>query len=440
MSHRHADILIAGGGPAGAAAAMSLARLGHSPLLISAPRRQAALEGFSRRTVQALRTLGFRQAPDAIGAEVVREVIWNGVRSRVNTEFVVDRDTFDSALLADVRDHGVEVLRDRVTRATRVESRWHVHLSSSQVVTADFLIEARGRAAPVPSTARSQGPATVSLARHWAGVGDVADTAVAAMRNGWVWYASTGGGRAILQVLVAAESGDVPKRARLVEFYDRMLSDCGEARNWVGGGRASDGVVVRHANPVCARKPHAEGMIRIGDAAVAPDPLSGHGVYVALGGAQAAATVVNTLLRRPGNAVLAKSFYDERCQLDFMRLCRVGRAFYAQERRWPDRPFWRARRTWPDSKPPHAPMDSHPPRIERRPVVEDGFIVEHEVIVTPDHPRGVWVIDDVPLVPLYRAIGAADGPRDIRQLAERLNKPAGSVRLAAEWLKHRFEL
>ncbi len=440
MSHRHADILIVGGGPAGAAAAISLARLGHSPLLIAAPRRQAAFEGFSRRTVQALKTLGFCQAPDAVGAEIVREVIWNGVRSRVNTEFVVDRHRFDCALLADVRGHGVEVLRDRVTRASRLESRWHVQLSSSQLVTADFLIEARGRAARVPSTARLQGPATVSLARRWTGVDEAAGTAVAAMRNGWMWYANTGGGRAILQILVAADSGDVPKRARLVEFYDGMLSDCGEARSWVGDGRASDGVVVRHANPVCARKPFAEDMIRVGDAAVAPDPLSGHGVYVALGGAQAAATAVNTLLRRPENATLAKSFYEERCQLDFLRLCRIGRGFYDHERRWPDSPFWMQRRNWPDLQPPHAPMNSHPPRIERRPVVEDGFIVEHDVIVTPDHPRGVWVVDDVPLVPLYRTMTDTGGPRDIRQLAGRLNKPAASVRLAAEWLKHRFEL
>ena len=73
MSHRHADVLIVGGGPAGAAVAISLARLGHKPLLISALRRQAAIEGFSDRTMQALETLGFRKVLDSVGPKVARE-------------------------------------------------------------------------------------------------------------------------------------------------------------------------------------------------------------------------------------------------------------------------------------------------------------------------------------------------------------------------------
>ncbi len=440
MSDRHANVLIVGGGPAGAATAISLARLGHRPLLIAAPRRQPAVEGISDRTVEAFRTLGFRRALDRIGAKVAREAHWGSQHSRANTEFVVDRVGLDAALLDDAGDHNVEILRDRATRTTRSGALWNVQLSSSGPVTADFLVDARGRSAALPARARLQGPATVSLSRVWTGVDEEPGTSVAAMRDGWAWYASPGGGRAMLQILVSAEAGDLPKRAGLVGFYDRTLSNCEIARGWVDGGRPSAAVVVRHANPVRARHPIDEGTIRVGDAAVAPDPLSGHGVYVALGGAQAAAITVNTLLRRPENAALARAFYEERCRLDFMRLCRVGRAFYAQERRWPDRPFWRARRTWPDSRPPHEPMDTHPPRIERRPVVDHGFITEQEVIVTPDHPRGVWVIDDVPLVSVYRTMAASDGLTDIRQLAERLNKPARSVRLAAEWLKHRFDL
>lgn len=439
MSQRHTEILIVGGGPAGTATAVSLARLGHRPLLLAAPRTQAAIEGFSDRTLRAFESLGLRRALDAVGPKVTREAHWGGNHTRVNAEYVVDRAILDAALLADAEDHDIEVLRGRANRVTRAEGTWHVQMSPSQTVTAEFLIEARGRSAPVPSRARLQGPATVSLARMWTGVAEMPATAVAAMSDGWTWYASTGGGRAMLQLVVAAASGDVPKRQKLVAFYDGILSGCEIARSWVAGGRPSGGVVVRRANPVGAKHPLDDAAIRVGDAAVAPDPLSGHGVYVALGGAQAAAVTVNTLLRRRENAALARSFYEERCRLDFMRLSRVGRAFYAEERRWPDSPFWRARGAWPDTRPPHEPMNSHPPRIERRPVVENGFITEHEVIVTPDHPRGVWVVAGVPLVPLFRTIAVTGATPDIRRLAARFGRSCESVELAREWLMQRFK-
>jgi flavin-dependent dehydrogenase len=437
MSNWHTKILILGGGPAGAAVAISMARLGHEPLLVSAPRRQAAVEGFSDRTMQALETLGFAKAMDAVGPKVGRRAFWGGETSRINTEFVVDRKPFDAALLADVADKGVEVIQERAARAMRVGEGWRVQLASSRVIMADFLIDARGRAAPVPSSERLQGSATVSLARAWQGVDETPATAVASLRDGWSWYASTGGGRAMLQFLVSAEPGDLPKRHGLAAYYDEMLRASDLPREWVSGGEPVGDVVVRRANPIGAKQPFGDRSIRIGDAAIAPDPLSGHGVYVALGGAQAAAVTVNTLLGKPENAGLAQSFYEERCSLDLMRLCRVGRAFYNEEQRWPDRPFWRHRREWPDREPPHEPMDAFPARMERRPVVENGFIAEHEVVVTPDHPRGVWVIDGVPLAALRRALQADGQEADMDRLEKELERPRKSIELARRWLADR---
>lgn len=438
MSQRHTNILVLGGGPAGAAAAMTLAAMGHRPLLVSAPRRQAAMEGFSDRTMLALETLGFVRALKAVGPKVERQAYWGGDESRVNTEFVVERAPFDEALLVDAEARGVEVVRDRASRVTRTEGLWQVQLAAAGTIEADFLVEARGRAAPVPSKERLQGPATVSLARAWRRVDETPATAVAGMRDGWAWYASPGGGRAMLQFLVSAEAGDLPKRHGLASLYDELLDVGHLPRKWVAGGKPAGDVVVRRANPIGANHPLGERIIRIGDAAVAPDPLSGHGVYVALGGAQAAAVTVNTLLGKPENAQLAQSFYDERCSLDFMRLCRVGRAFYEEERRWPERPFWRQRNEWPDREPPHPPMDAFPARIERRPVVEQGFVVERDVVVTPDHPRGVWVVDGVPVVALYKVL-AKDGPRpDIDSLSAQFQRPGVSIERAREWLSGRF--
>jgi hypothetical protein len=83
-------------------------------------------------------------------------------------------------------------------------------------------------------------------------------------------------------------------------------------------------------------------------------------------------------------------------------------------------------------------MDAFPPCIERRPVVENGFVVEHEVVVTPDHPRGVWVVDGVPLAALHKTLLADDPPADAGRLAEIFGRPRDSIELAQQWLKDRL--
>lgn len=169
-------------------------------------------------------------------------------------------------------------------------------------------------------------------------------------------------------------------------------------------------------------------------------PLSGHGVFVGIGGALAAAPVINTLLRRPEDGAAARRLYSERTGHDFPRLCRVGRDFYRQERRWPESRFWRERRDWPDDRPAHAPLAAAPPRVAEVPVIEDGFVTLREAIVTPDHPRGVWRVDGVELVALLELVEAAmPAPRArLRDIAaERTGRAPEAIGTALGWLHHR---
>ena len=83
-----------------------------------------------------------------------------------------------------------------------------------------------------------------------------------------------------------------------------------------------------------------DGWIAAGDAAAAYDPLSSHGIGSALaGGASAARAVVATL----GGDVTAFLAYRERLLADYARYLWARSAYYADERRWPDRPFWKRR-------------------------------------------------------------------------------------------------
>jgi len=105
------------------------------------------------------------------------------------------------------------------------------------------------------------------------------------------------------------------------------------------------------------------------------------------------------------------------------------------QRRFADAPFWTVRRDWPDDAPIHAAPDAAPPEIARRPVLVGQTIEEREVVVTADHPDGVYVIDGVPLVPLLRLAQEANATPAL--LAENLAAAPVQVEKALAWLRLR---
>jgi hypothetical protein len=161
-------------------------------------------------------------------------------------------------------------------------------------------------------------------------------------------------------------------------------------------------------------------------------------MFEAISGALALAPVVNTLLRRPGDADMALEFYSEKLRADFIRMARTGRDFYRQEGRWPDSPFWGERQRWPDEQPSHRPAGA--PRIERRAVSDRDLIRKREVIVTGDHPRGIWRVAGVPLVELLRfmhAQGNGSSSPAVSDAAQRFRVPPEAVMTASQWLRWR---
>ncbi|MNH20221.1 hypothetical protein D3C79_799820 [compost metagenome] len=137
---------------------------------------------------------------------------------------------------------------------------------------------------------------------------------------------------------------------------------------------------------------------------MAVDPLSGNGIFQSLSSALQAPAVINTLIRAPERAALAQQFHQQRVEQLFLRFARIGRDFYADEQRWPEQPFWRARQRWPDAEPAHPQPDFSSLRIQRAPVLRDGLVEEAEVVVTADQPLGVWHLQGVELAPLLRRL------------------------------------
>ncbi len=401
------DIAVVGGGPAGAAAALGLLRLGYRVGLIAEPRPFAAMEGISRRVIEGLRGAGLSGPLAELPAASPRQVRWNGQSSAANQETLVDRRCFDRAIMADLRQAGVALFECRAGRIGTTGQGWRIELSgplSGQAVVAGFLVEARGRSAPAAGIERRHGPDTLSLLHYWLGPPGRARSAVESFAEGWAWMAAGTDGRRYLQLTLDSGSTRLPSKADLPRFCEARLRRLASITPFIEGARPTAQVHARTSGSVLHQQVIGDRWIRIGDAAMAVDPLSGNGIFQALSSALIAPAVINTLLHYPQATAVAKRFYQQRISELFYRFSRIGRDFYRMETQWPEQPFWHRRCGWPDLLPAHPPAGQGGCAVERRPVVDGDHIREAEVVVTPDQPLGIWHLQGIELAPLVRLL------------------------------------
>lgn len=400
-------ILILGAGPAGAAVALGLRRLGHPVTVISEWRRFAAVEGVSQRVLEGLRNAGLKHALDCAAPPSQRRVQWNGVESAQNIECVLDRPRFDAGLREDLKQAGVELIEAQVLVVAEDSPGWQVKLEGGREVQGAFLVEARGRQAPLNqkgSKAR-RGPETLSLLNRWQGEPGPLATAVESLADGWAWMARLEDGRCYWQLTLDVASSQLPPREQLLDYCRERRASSQLVRQFFADAveRELD-LHARSSTAILCLEACGDNWIRVGDAAMAVDPLSGNGIFQSLSSALQAPLVINTLLRAPERAELAKRFHRQRVEQLFLRFARVGRDFYASETQWSELPFWQARRAWPDQQPSHAPADFASLRIERAPVLRGEFVDEAEVVISADQPLGIWHLDGLELAPWLRRL------------------------------------
>ncbi len=436
------SIAVVGAGPAGVTAGRALAALGHRVVLVSRPRRFAAVEGLSERAADALRLAGCEEALAMLAPALPRVSSWNGSSTPSGTEHLVDRSRFDEALLRDAARAGIACVEGHCDGWQERERgcRLFIRSKSGETVASEvaFVIDARGRAASVDRTSSMRGAPTTALSRSWTAPAVLRGSALASSARGWCWLAAPQAGPALLQVFVSSGVDDPPLRDRLDTAYEALLREVPETRRWLEGARPLSAVHARDATPILAGGAVSPRSLRVGDAAFAVDPLSGQGIFEAVATALAAAPVVNTLVRRAADRGLGEDFYRGRIEETFARLARIGRDAYRAETRWGDEPFWTARRAWPDDAP--ARRTTGPATIRSVAVSEGGYIVSRRALVTPDHPRGVWRVEGVELVPLLEFAAAhRDEPDEslVTDYAASVETPRSSVERALAWLRHR---
>jgi len=393
---KHTEIAVLGCGPAGVVTALGLAKMGYNVCVIANIRPHNVTEGISERVFQALSTLGLQHTLQEISDPIPRSVNWDGVHSAANTERLVRRANFDKALLKDLASANVPFYNETIIKIETSLSKGLIICKSGNSFSADFIVEARGRGAPQSKNSHIRGSDSLSICQNWQTSNDnlmSPESMAISIENGWLWLANNGKGNIFTQVSVCAKSKSAPENEKLSTFIHKIVQLRPELKHITSFIEPEGKVLARSSTPLFNRCPIKERIICVGDAAMSGDPLSGSGVFLSLSAALIAPVVINTILNKPQEKQLAETFYFERLHHLFYRFCRIGRDFYKMESRWQEHPFWQERRTWPDQIIAHQEKD-HIIGSAQRPVVNGNFIEKKEVVITQEHPLGIWKINN----------------------------------------------
>ncbi|WXL26746.1 lycopene cyclase family protein [Ectopseudomonas mendocina] len=432
-------ILVLGAGPAALVSAMLLKRMGHEVQVIGRIRRHSAMEGASPRVIEGLNRLQCRHALALLGQRWQRVASWAGEYREINGEYVIDRRQLDAALLEDLLDAGVSFVDGRVMQVHKSPEGWRVlaELSSGEPVEheAQFLVEARGRAAPKSAPDVFSGPMGVAMTGYFKGRPfEQSLTVTEPFDQGWAWATADTQGRCSVQLVVDHAHPGLQGSKSLAALHAQLYQRLQLIPERLGDLLAEGEISSRGIQPTLRANLVDSSQLRVGDAAYSCDPLSGHGMYEAVSAAFAAAPTINTLLRRPEHTELPSRFYRERAQTLFHQRFNTAVEFYQNEPRWLEQPFWANRRNQTTTVVSHAGEQAGS-RVESTAVVEDGFIVESKVLVCADHPRGVRFVAGVDVVQLLETRRKLSDEPSVGQLAQLLQAHPERVAAALGWLR-----
>lgn len=431
-------ILVVGAGPAAVISAILLRRMGHRVQVIGRVRRHSLMEGASPRVAEGLARVQCRNALAVLGPRWQRVAAWGGEYREVNGEHVIDRHRLDRALTMDLLAADVGFIEGRVLQLGKVPDGWWgvAELASGERIdlSAQFLVEARGRSASKLLPDVFSGPMGVALTRHFQGrESDHPLTLTEPFDEGWAWATVDANGSCSIQLVLDHGALDSYRGQALETVHGRLCQRLRMIPERLGALVPKGAIQSRGIQPVLRGGLVDDAQLRVGDAAYSCDPLSGHGMYEAISGAFAAAPTINTLLCRRDLADLACRFYRERAATLFHQRLSTAAEFYRSEPRWMEQPFWCNRREQAQDA-----IHVHPAQVARvvaTAVVEDGLIVERKILVTADNPRGIRFVAGVDLVQLLEARKAISGEPSVMQLAQRLSAAPERIAAALAWLR-----
>jgi flavin-dependent dehydrogenase len=352
------DVLIVGGGPAGAAVGLALAQSGRSTAVLTRERvnRPHIGETVSPAIIQPLVRLDLWKGFLADGhAPAPGTMVCWGDDQPYEYEFILnpygdgwhlDRARFDTMLIEGARAAGVKI--EDMLPGSRIDhdsAGWCVRLGggSPRVLRAPFLVDATGRGASIctrQGIPRYRDDRLIALVRFGKALTAEPRTLIEACAEGWWYGAVLPQDRAVIAFFTDPDLVPVGKLQREA-FWVGTLSRTRLARQMVVSTKMSR-IYAAPANSSELSTCAGRQWLAVGDAARTLDPLSGQGLYSALESAIRAAEVILGGCSDSG----LKAYTSEGAE-EYRRHISARLDHYLREDRWPDMPFWHRRHSKP---------------------------------------------------------------------------------------------
>ena len=330
MSNEH-DVVVAGGGPAGATAATVLAQHGRRVLLLERetfPRYHIgeSLMPYTWFTFKRLGVLDWFERSGCPRKHSVQFVSVSGqvsqpfyffetIKHECATTWQVVRSDFDRMMLDNARRKGVEVrqgvvIRDLITKNGRaVGVRGDVARGGSEVFHADAVVDATGRDALLASQLgwkkRDPDLNKVAIFTYFKGAKrdpglDAGATTVAYIpEKGWFWYIPLADD--VASVGVVAEPSYLYRETRDPEaIFCREADDCAWIKDHLAPGTYLGPMRVTGEFSYRSTQVGGDGFCMVGDAFAFLDPVFSTGVFLALKSGEMAADAIHEGLNAGG--------------------------------------------------------------------------------------------------------------------------------------------